>query len=610
MVTDVLIIGAGPCGLAVAARLRETTPSALFTDDEHARYWKRFKRKETLQREVQRQRKHSSSSTASSRADSGYASEAEQPAKSPKPHRPSLTVLDASSNTWMDTWSARFAALQITHLRSPLFFHPDPRDRDGLLAYAYEQGREAELVEIPNVVGKEISKHARKKERRKLGSKHDGKPRTTVERHLRVDNRDRIDYFTPSTALFRAYCDSLVRRYGLGGVVQQATVKNIRYGYADEIGFSIPTIGSETRLFAVETGDKFVHFAKIVVVASGPGSGVPLSQPQGHNLHLSSLDSTARLHTSHVFAPGGMCLPQRTKQRLESKASSVDIAIVGGGLTAAQLACTLLSTYPTISKVHINHRSKLKFKAFDVDLPWVTKTRNTRMAEFWSAETDAERSEMLRTAKGGGSISPLFEKMELRKWIRAGRVVIHEHTTIVDGHFDDDSGDWTLNLLKTASPKPVLEDHNIENIQLKRVAHVFYATGASPNFPKIPYLRSLQAVHPLETISGLPVLTEDLAWSEDVPMLFTGALAALRLGPGAANLAGARLGAERIAWKVEELLKRADSGRDTGTVDSAGTTESNSSLKDVDASEPRRALDEFTGSATNRFDTLRFEDFE
>ena len=30
---DVIIVGAGPCGLAVAARLRERTPSALFTDD-------------------------------------------------------------------------------------------------------------------------------------------------------------------------------------------------------------------------------------------------------------------------------------------------------------------------------------------------------------------------------------------------------------------------------------------------------------------------------------------------------------------------------------------------------------------------------------------------
>jgi 2-polyprenyl-6-methoxyphenol hydroxylase-like FAD-dependent oxidoreductase len=35
---DILIIGAGPCGLAVAARLHEHTSSALFTDTEHQRF--------------------------------------------------------------------------------------------------------------------------------------------------------------------------------------------------------------------------------------------------------------------------------------------------------------------------------------------------------------------------------------------------------------------------------------------------------------------------------------------------------------------------------------------------------------------------------------------
>ena len=37
-VHDVVIVGAGPCGLAVAARLCEHTPSAIFTDEEHQRY--------------------------------------------------------------------------------------------------------------------------------------------------------------------------------------------------------------------------------------------------------------------------------------------------------------------------------------------------------------------------------------------------------------------------------------------------------------------------------------------------------------------------------------------------------------------------------------------
>lgn len=59
---------------------------------------------------------------------------------------------------------------------------------------------------------------------------------------------------------------------------------------------------------------------------------------------------------------------------------------------------------------------------------------------------------------------------------------------------------------------------------------------------------------PLETYDGLPALTDDLAWREDVPLFCAGKFAGLRLGPGAANLEGARAGAERIVLAVGKLL--------------------------------------------------------
>lgn len=150
MIYDVAIIGAGPAGLAVAARLREATPSALFTNDEHSRYWRRFNRRATIENESKiRQR----SGNIDPRQNA--------------PSERSIIVLDAVSDGWMYAWEERFRKLQIDHLRSPLFFHPDPRDRDALLAFSHFSGRVDELQEIRNVVGKEISKHRTKKKRQR-----------------------------------------------------------------------------------------------------------------------------------------------------------------------------------------------------------------------------------------------------------------------------------------------------------------------------------------------------------------------------------------------------------------------------------------------------------
>lgn len=78
-----------------------------------------------------------------------------------------IAVLDANGESWMSAWNDNFDRLKISHLRSPMFFHPDPRDRDGLMGFAYNEGREHELKEIRGVVGKSLSKYQRKKSIRK-----------------------------------------------------------------------------------------------------------------------------------------------------------------------------------------------------------------------------------------------------------------------------------------------------------------------------------------------------------------------------------------------------------------------------------------------------------
>ena len=148
---DVLIVGAGPCGLATAARLREHAPDALFTDEEHRRYhWIGKYGSKVALKHVQSGKKTSARAT----------------------RRPEykIAVLDATSNSWMSRWKELFKAFEISHLRSHMLWHIDPLDRDALLAHAYRTGREDELLEMRHCVGREMSKHAKKRQASRQGA--------------------------------------------------------------------------------------------------------------------------------------------------------------------------------------------------------------------------------------------------------------------------------------------------------------------------------------------------------------------------------------------------------------------------------------------------------
>lgn len=144
---DVIIVGGGPAGLAVASRLSERMPAATFTDDEHQRY--HWIRKHTAKVAIKNHR------TGAVRAPDCR--------HRPEAGVPDVLVLDGTGDQWMARWNRLFNTFNISHLRSPMFFHIDPAERDGLLSYAHMNGRGNELTEICGCVGKELSKHQRKR---------------------------------------------------------------------------------------------------------------------------------------------------------------------------------------------------------------------------------------------------------------------------------------------------------------------------------------------------------------------------------------------------------------------------------------------------------------
>lgn len=104
---DIIILGAGPAGLASLSAIQE--PFSLDTLTE-----------EQIQRAVR-----------------GFS-------KGTKTKR--VAVVDPH-DSWMYTWKKNFAALEIAFLRSPALAHPDLFDSHALLAFANMQGRTDELLE-------------------------------------------------------------------------------------------------------------------------------------------------------------------------------------------------------------------------------------------------------------------------------------------------------------------------------------------------------------------------------------------------------------------------------------------------------------------------------
>lgn len=288
---DVLIVGAGPSALAVAARLREHTPSALFSDEEHRRF--QFLRGK----------------------------------RASKPPTLDTLVLDADGPRWMSRWNRLFDAFKIEHLRSPMFFHPDPSDRDALKAFTYEQSRQHEVEEICNVVGREKSKHMQRKLRKKgCSCVYVSHARALTHADIgpsvkSVNERERDDYFTPSAALFKDFCSNLLARYDLD------MKDNIRHERVTEIVYEVvDSVDTMAKIFAVTT-DTATHYARTVVLAVGAGNAPAIPRPFPQICEGASHALQAR---------GSSLLPQKIRRRIAA-GYCANVMVIGGGLTSAQV---------------------------------------------------------------------------------------------------------------------------------------------------------------------------------------------------------------------------------------------------------------------------------
>lgn len=336
-----------------------------------------------------------------------------------------------------------------------------------------------------------------------------------------INERDRNDYYTPSANLFDAHCRHCIDHYGLSdGLIRKEAAQDIKYG-------DFMDVSSLHKVFRITTCER-KYFARTVVLAIGGGN-----KPTIPGCLPGEILQGAR-HAMHMTR-----CPEPAVAAKIGSGKAVQIMVVGGGLTSAQV--TDLALRRGVSKVWHLMRGPLRVKHFDLDLPWLGKFKNEKQAEFWTADTEEERVEMMKTARGGGSIPPTYKKI-LDYHMRAGNLSLHTGTRIVSRSWDPETGTWCV-----ATDPPV--------DGLPPLDYIYYATGIQTDVQTIPILDPIRLEAPINYVGGLPCLNEDLMWRDDVPLFVTGRLASLQVGPGAANLSGARVAAERIAWGIEETLE-------------------------------------------------------
>ena len=156
-----------------------------------------------------------------------------------------------------------------------------------------------------------------------------------------IDERDRQDYFTPSTVLFNEFCDEMINQYGLGrDIVTQETVTFLDYGQSEY---------EAAELFTVKT-ERGTHYARAVVMATGPGETPRIPAPFGPC-------SEGATHASRLKS--GHLLDKHLADKIR-RHQPTNVLVIGGGLTSAQITDALIRS--GVSKVWHLVRSPLRGK--------------------------------------------------------------------------------------------------------------------------------------------------------------------------------------------------------------------------------------------------------
>ena len=307
-----------------------------------------------------------------------------------------------------------------------------------------------------------------------------------------VDYPDR-----PSLDLFLDYADHVIESKGLDALHRQTALKTIHE--RDEGGLRLVTSAGE-----IDT--------QSCILAIGQGGQYRLPK------WAERIDGV-----DHVW--DGFDLNAAV-----TSDSTDELAVVGGGITAAQLACTLSEHRP----VTMITRHPLEWEVSEAEPPWLNWHHIERNLHCHPPASKA-RLETVREARYSSTIPPhLYDTLDSR--LDSGRL------RILQGEIETATSDGV---------RIALEDgFGIETDQ------VVCATGFEPIFDHPLVGRLVEELNLAQGYHGLPMVDDaTLSWQttdgRTLPLYVSGALALGVVGPYAPNIPGARRTADRITAALE-----------------------------------------------------------
>lgn len=226
------------------------------------------------------------------------------------------------------------------------------------------------------------------------------------------------------------------------------------------------------------------------------------------------------------------------------------VLVVGGGLTAVQLAVLAAAKGGGRGGVCLAARRPLRVQQFDFGAAWMDRRERPRLLRGFLAAGFEERLDTLQRARGVSSVPPEAHAV-LWGMEDAGMLEVQEWTEVAAASppmWDAAAGSWRV-VLERYDPIA----HRTVRTE-RRFERVWCATGSDIRLEHHRLLGSFFERCPIPTRGGLPCLTPHLAWAEHCELYVLGAPASLILGPDGANLMGARTGAARAGHAIGAAL--------------------------------------------------------